>query len=432
MEYARTINDFLNAFELDPLKEDELNQFYCDGTIEFRTGDKRKSPIADIIDECTIPKLNNSFLLMGHRGCGKSTELNKMAVELTAQGYFVKKIDCKQELDLFNIEHTDLLVLMGEALIDIADKTHCCLPKKLEEEIYHFWDIKETEGVFEESSGIGVEAGIEIKPSIPFFVSLFTTLTTDLKYNEIQRESHRSRVKSRSSGWILLLKELSDIITRKLKGKQPILIFEELDKINPETAWEIFEKYSSTLTAVSFPVIYTFPIALYYSPRFNALKSYFKDKCFPMIKQKDDEGHDFPAGTEIIMQIVKKRADLSLFEADTLERMIQKTGGSLRDLFEAIQQSARTAKRGGLTHISMEDVNLALTELKSSLTRRIERKNYAFLANIYQGNREGIESQEMLLEMLNAGIVLEYNGKRWHDLHPLIADFLEEQKLTNE
>jgi hypothetical protein len=369
---------------------------------------------------------------MGHRGCGKSTELNKMAVELKTDGYYVKKIDCKQELDLFNIEHTDLLVLMGEALIDIADKSGCTLPKKLAEQIYHFWDIKDIEAISEELSGIGVKTGFEAKPSIPFFLTLFTGVTTDLRYNEEQRERHRTRIKNRSSGWITLLKELSDIITEKLDGKQPILIFEELDKLNPETAWEIFEKYSSTLTAVSFPVIYTFPIALFYSPRFNALKQYFKEKCFPMIKQNDDKGNPLPEGTKIIMDIVEKRADLSLFEEGTLELMIKKTGGSLRDLFEIIFNSALTAIQINLTKISMEDVNIALKELKSSLTRRIERRNYDFLADIYQGNKKEIENKAMLLEMLNAGVVLEYNGERWHDLHPLIADFLEEQNLTNE
>ncbi len=80
----------------------------------------------------------------------------------------------------------------------------------------------------------------------------------------------------------------------------------------------------------------------------------------------------------------------------------------------------------------MEDAKLALTMLKSALTRCIERKNYAFLANIYRGNRQKIEDKEMLLEMLNAGVVLEYNGKHWFNLHPLVAEFLEEQELTDE
>jgi energy-coupling factor transporter ATP-binding protein EcfA2 len=432
MIYAKTIQNFLKAFDPEPLTEDQLPEFYCEGTIELRTGDKHESPIADIIEACQIPSLRNSFLLVGHRGCGKSTELTKMAVELKKQGYYVKNIDCKKELDLLNLTHTDLLTLMGEALIDIANETKCSLSKELTEQIYDFWDERESTAISEESGGMGVEAGIEVKPSIPILLSLFTKVKSDLKYNETYRETRRKKVINRSSDWILLLKELSDIITDKLDGKQPILIFEGLDKTDPHTAWNIFEMYSSTLTEVSFPVIYTFPIALYYSPKFNALRGYFNTECFPMIKQEDHKGNPFPEGTAIITEIVKKRADLSLFEDGVLELMIKKTGGSLRNLFEIILNSARTASRGGVTTISMEDARRALTRLRSDITRYIERKHYAFLADIYRGNRTRIEDKEMLLELLNAGVVLEYNGTHWFDLHPLIAEFLEEQNLTNE
>ncbi len=166
--------------------------------------------------------------------------------------------------------------------------------------------------------------------------------------------------------------------------------------------------------------------------KFKALKGYFTSVCFPMIKQENVDGTPFNDGTEIIKKIVEKRADLNLFEKDTLELMIKKTGGSLRDLFEVILNSAQTARRGNLNKISMVNAKLALTMLKSSLSRCIERKHYAFLADIYRGNRQKIEDKEMLLEMLMAGVVLEYNGEHWFKLHPLVAEFLEEQDLTNE
>lgn len=432
MDYAKTIHDFLKAFDPNPLEEYELDRFYCDGTIEFRTGDKLVSPIDNIIEGCQIPRDRNSFLLVGHRGCGKSTELNKMAVELKEKGYCVKNIDCKKELDLLNLTHTDLMTLMGEALIEIASKAGCSLEKGLEKQIYDFWDKHEQDTTSEKSIGMGVDAGIEAKPGFLNILNLFASVKSDLKYNETQRDTHRKKVISRSSEWIKLLKQLSDIITNKLDGKQPILIFEELDKADQKIAWDIFEMYSSTMTDVSFPVIYTFPIELYYSPKFKALKGYFTTVCFPMIKQENVDGTPFNDGTDIIKKIVKKRADLTLFEEGTLELMIKKTGGSLRDLFEVILNSAQTARRGNLNKISMVNAKLALTMLKSSLSRCIERKHYAFLADIYRGNRQKIEDKEMLLEMLMAGVVLEYNGEHWFKLHPLVAEFLEEQDLTNE
>lgn len=80
----------------------------------------------------------------------------------------------------------------------------------------------------------------------------------------------------------------------------------------------------------------------------------------------------------------------------------------------------------------MEDAERALEELRTSLTRRIEKKDYEFLINIYTGNKELIEDKQMLLKMLQASVVLEYNGKRWHNLHPLVADFFIEQGLVTD
>lgn len=40
-----------------------------------------------------------------------------------------------------------------------------------------------------------------------------------------------------------------------------------------------------------------------------------------------------------------------------------------------------------------------------------------------------IEDKEMLLRMPQASVVLEYNGKRWHNVHPLVVQFFKEQGL---
>ena len=140
---------------------------------------------------------------------------------------------------------------------------------------------------------------------------------------------------------------------------------------------------------MSFSVIYTFPIGLSYDARYAAMEGYFISKTLPMIKIETIEGQPFGEG--IIRQIVEKRADLTLFEEEVLEKLIQFTGGSLRDLFHAINSSAKRAERRGSKHMSMEDAERALEELRASLTRRIEK------INIYTGNKELIEDKQMLL-----------------------------------
>lgn len=432
MKYANKISEMLNAFSPAPLQPDQMENFYCRGTMEYRTSDKYDSPIEDIFESCQTPEGDHAFLLLGHRGCGKSTELNRMSERLAKAGYPVRTIHCSADLDMLNIVHFDLFILMGEALLDIAKEAGCEISRGVLENIAHFWDEKEEFSICEKAEGISVETGAEAQtPKIlAGIMKIYAKIKADLKYNEETRKEYRKKISIRSSEWIKILGLVSGEIAKKMEGKRPIIIFEDLDKLNPEDAWEVFYNHVAILSGMEFPVIYTFPIGLSYDTRFSALESYFTVKTLPMIKIEKIDGEPFRDGIGIIREIVGKRSDLGLFEGDVLNRMIQYTGGSLRDLFHVINASAKRAQRRNSAIISMEDAKRALEELKTSLTRRIERKDYDFLLNICKGNKEMIEDKGMLLKMLQASVVLEYNGKRWHNVHPLVAAFLKEQGLV--
>jgi hypothetical protein len=148
-----------------------------------------------------------------------------------------------------------------------------------------------------------------------------------------------------------------------------------------------------------------------------------------MIKIRSMDGSSFQYGIDAIKGIVEKRADLSLFDDEALTFLIKKTGGILRDLFHCITKTASRAENRQAAKIELEDAKSATIQLRSLLTRQIETKNYPLLKNIYRGGKykNQIEDKAMLLEMMQGLIVLEYNGDRWHDLHPLIEDFLKEQ-----
>lgn len=241
----------------------------------------------DIVYDICRKERGNSFLLLGHRGCGKSTELNRMSAELEDRGYKVKTAICSLDLDLLNMAYE----------------------------------------------------------------------------------------------WIMLLGVISEEIGRKMNGKLPVVIFEDLDKLNPDSAWNIFYNYAAVLSSMPFPVIYTFPIALSYDTKFSAMESYFTIQTLPMIKIETIEGQPYKDGINVIWEVVEKRADKDLFESGVLEKLIKYTGGSLRDLFHAINTSAKRAERRKSAAISMEDADRAL----------------------------------------------EYNGKRWHNVHPLVVRFLKDQ-----
>lgn len=431
MQYANRVSEMLNAFSSAPLQREQMAKFYCKDTMEYRTSDKYSSPIEDIFDICRGLEEHRACLLLGHRGCGKSTELNRMSERLADAGYRVKTIHCSMDLDLFNLVYSDLFILMGEALLETAEEAGCEIKHSVLEEIQNFWHEGTETIVASECEAASIETGVSVKTKGIFagILDIFAKIKADLKYNEETRKEYRRKISVRSSDWVKILENLAKEATKKDEGKNPIIIFEDLDKLNPEDAWKVFYHYAAILSGMPFPVIYTFPIALSYDARFSAMESYFTVKTLPMIKIATIENEPFREGIAIITEIVKKRANLELFEEDVLERLIARTGGSLRDLFSVINASAKRAERRESETISMEDAARALEEIKTSLTRRIEKKDYPFLLNIYNGNKERIEDKEMLLQMLQASVVLEYNGKRWHNVHPLVADFFREQGM---
>ncbi len=396
--------------------------------------DKYSSPMEDILDLCQEEGAHSAFLLLGHKGCGKSTELNRLSAELVSKGYRVKTIICSTDLDMFNIVYTDLFILMGEALLSIAEECKCKIKQDILDDIIDFWDEAMEISLSKEEENASVETGIVAETPRIFTGILkgFAKIKADLKFNEEVRREYRKKISARSSEWMELLRQVSDEIIGTTKGKAPVIIFEDLDKLNPDDAWKVFYHYAAVLSRMSFPVIYTFPIGLSYDTKYVAMEGYFISKTLPMIKIETIEGQLFGEGIDIIRQIVEKRADMTLFEEHVLEKLIQYTGGSLRDLFHAINSSAKRAERRGSRRMSMEDAERALEELRASLTRRIEKKDYEFLINIYTGNKELIEDKQMLLKMLQASVVLEYNGKRWRNLHPLVSRFFIEQELVGE
>lgn len=428
MRYANQVSEIINAFSPEPLKDEQMEEFYCDDTMEYRMSDKYDSPIEDIFEICQEEEAHSAFLLLGHKGCGKSTELNRLSAKFAAKGYKVKTIICSMDLDMFNIVYSDLFILMGEALLEIAEECGCAIRREILDGIMHFWDKGMEISVSKEEEAASIESGMSAEtPKIFHILKIFTKIKADLKFNEEVRREYRKEISIRSSEWMELLRNIAKEIVKKTEGKSPIIIFEDLDKLNPEDAWNVFYNYAAVLSGMSFPVIYTFPIGLSYDTRFAAMEGYFVTKTLPMIKIETIKGEPFYEGINIIRKIVGKRADFKLFEEGVLDRLIQYSGGSLRDLFHTINSAAKRAERRKSESVSMEDAERALEEVKTSLTRRIEKNDYEFLINIYKGNKELIEDKQILLKMLQASVVLEYNGKRWHNLHPLVARFFTEQ-----
>ena len=412
------------SFSTMPLTGEDLDDqtgLYVN-TIEARTGNPKKSPIVDIYEACTEESPNYIHLLLGHRGCGKSTELNNLEKKLQKENYTLRKIDCQSETNLTKIKLEDVLILISDALLDICNEKGIDIDSE---------EIKILDSFFatiEKQKRIGSQKEKKIHSGIGIGFSKIIQLVAEVKGQIINTSDEmitiRETIQKRFSEWNECINNIIEKIKQADNLRHPIIIIENLDKIELEIAIEIFK--DDNLGKICTYIVFTFPISLSYDAKFRAITQYATSHIFPMIDVKTKEGKRNEKGYETIKKIIEKRAELELFEEEALDLIIEKTGGSLRDVFRCIMEAAKYANRGEKDKIGLEEVNMALDDEKYNyLSRRISMKDYPALNEIHRTKNE-IENHNDMLRFLEAHVVLEYNGKRWQDLHPLIYDFMNE------
>ena len=237
IEKADNLGAILRAFRLEPLNENELSRFFNEQTMAVRTGDQYVSPMEDLFEDSTMSGAANAHLLLGHRGCGKSTELYHLKQRIEKTGQPVWTIDFELEMNVFQANCWDIMLAITEGLCKIADQKKIKGLDKILALVSNYLRtereiVKETD----QSYGINATAGVEAQapPILRGVLNLLATLKAELKANAVTRETIKEKMERRASEWIHYINEIAAFISDKLNGKQPVLIFEVSIQSPPE------------------------------------------------------------------------------------------------------------------------------------------------------------------------------------------------------
>jgi len=431
---AERLEEMIRNFKPQPLDEKDFEIFYYKDTMKIRMGSSN-DPMKRLFMDCTMQTgFNNAYLLAGHRGCGKSTELFNLKQIFAKEGYPVAMVRAEIDLNLHLADCWDIMLFVTKALCEIAEENNINLPNATVEAVFDYINTDEEEvQTIDKEAAISGEVAIEAGVNLASLLKLLLKLKSSLQVGTSVRTSLTKKGERYASEWLMYIEEISGFIADEMEGKQPIIIFEGLDKIQPyERAFSVFSH--EILAKMPFPVIYSFPMPLIYDAKIATLKSLYELRILPMIKVSNVDKEENEDGIAVITQIVERRASAELFEDGVLKHMIKQTGGVLRHLFECIVTASYLASWREAEKIEMQDAEEALSELYISLSTLISMPNYEDLINIYQDEnyRKRIDNKEALLNLIGASVILEYrNGDRWHDLHPLISKFLEKQGVVN-
>lgn len=444
IQECRIMADLSKIYEKlspEPLKGAMIDRFYVDA-IAGRGDNPVKTLKRRLLSE---PAGTQQILFSGYRGCGKSTELNKLAKEI-AGDMMVLNYSALSEFDPQTISYVELFIITMEKLFQVSDERHLAIRKELLRSVNVWRQSAEIEKIRELTSDAEVEAGGEFEPTVPFLAKFFMKMRLSASASYTNKKTIVETIEPRLSDLISHCNDLIREVKLRLADtgiKGLVIIIEDLDKLSVEKAEELFFSHSHVLTRLEANVVFTFPVSLRYHPKAKIIKDNFdQDFELPMVKVHDKKGAPFTEGQETLRKIVECRIGRDCFATtDLLDRFIEVSGGCLRDLFRMIRDAADNALNHDQEVIKDADYLKSFYRLRRDYENTIAEKRIdhqlvvtveAYLQTLKAvalSETKKIDNTEASLDLRQNLCILGYNDEGWCDVHPVVRSILEERQL---
>lgn len=431
-----------------PLIGKELNTLFVETNAARDPEDSVRLAIKSILGEADT---NKHILVYGHRGCGKSTELALLAKELDG-GWLCVNFSIQNETNIYGLRAEDVLLVLAYKIVQAAkaEKLNSLeQDERLKKAGDWFKQVTKTDATGKDAQ-LELSAGAKVGTGGWLFGlgELFAKFSSDIKYRSTSQTSIVEEIRKRPADLIEQINRVVESVQDALKAqnKRLLIIIEDLDKLSIADARSVFIENSNLLTGVNANIICTIPIFTFHSPDASAMKAAF-DHDFPvqMIKVLNPDGTR-ANGFDIVKSIVHRRVDKSAINEDALDLLIEKTGGVLRHVFEVLQTaSSMTSLRE--PPIQKKHIEYALGRLKADMGTQIALptdKKIDGLDKVEQlyeklverikllraGRPSPVTGEPIVQVLLQSCALVEYNGKRWLGVHPLVVEYLQDLGYT--
>ncbi len=355
------------------------------------------------------------YFFSGHRGCGKSTELNRLAVDDEInQKFFVVKYSVKDICDVNNLSYIDVLFSLGAQLfIEYSDSGKELRPELIK--ALENWKNDVVEQVREEieSFETSIEGGLKA-----FFISVLSKFRSE----DNTTKTIRTKIEPRLSELI----EKINLIVADIEGKEKkkvLVLIDDMDKPNLAQAKKIFYDYNTAITQPACSIVFTVPISIFFSQEFTAIR---ETRFFlPNVKlhHRNEKNITDKKGFKLMSSFIFHRMKEELIEPDACEYAIKMGAGVFRETARIMQICADNAIASARIRIIKDDVVRAESEIRSDFKRMLTSEDYVILKSVCDNNEmHGIEKIGHLLHNLS---ILEYmNDETWCDIHPTLEKLI--------
>ncbi len=420
----------------EPLnKPEDLRDFYVP---------RANSPVDSLITSLEMEDDPGKFLLAGHRGGGKTTELRWLQQKLN-RDYTVIWVDTETALDRYNIGYSEVVVLIGFKIYETVLQSSWGLNDEL---LHRLQESLKTVVLQDEESD---DAGLELP-------EIIKKLGFILKQGLNQKVTRTVNIRPVLSGIIESVNAIIEEAEKKSQQKL-VVIVDGLDRHDFITALQMFS--SSLLTELGCHIIYSVPISLRYSPNFRQPMESFQ-KCLdltnptifecdkPTVRSRDRNfcptTNPSRVGRNILINVINKRltrlgdSHKGLFNPDALELICEKSGGVMRDLMRLARTSCEVALQKKLGFVDLEAAKNAVEEVRKDYT--ISDYHFPIMDEIHHTGQLNTKTHNLpgkgefvvCDELLQNKFILGYYDERrksWFDINPILIEDLNNWKATN-
>ena len=413
-DFDRAWLNFELDLPLEPGPNGEPNPFYVD---------RPDNPVAALELELLRPfRTPPKIFFSGLRGCGKSTELYRVAVnpDITRK-YWPLHFSIKDEQGpgTDNLDYRDVLLEIGGRMYRQYRESGGRLPEGLVKELDAFRGQVEKEVTITPGRMAGAEADAKLS-------AFFAEAGLKIKLEPHTRTVVRQVIEQNIHELIGLINNIASAILG-VEKRWPLVLIDDLDKPDLGRSREIFYEHRETMIQPAVPIVYTIASPLFYQPEIRDLLG--TPIFLPNVKlhergQPEDANSE---GYRVLRMFVRKRMKAELVAEDALNEAIRVSGGVFRELCRVIRIAISYAQRARrpTPRIEAEDVQKAEAEIRTFYWRFITQEQRRILRDIRRHNQYNEPDKAApLLESLAA---LEYtNDKPWCDVHPALIKLLDE------
>lgn len=384
-------------------------------------------------------------LFTGHIGSGKSTELLRLKADLEAKGFHVVYFESSQDMDLADIDVSDILLAIARRVSASLEQHSIRLRPGYLETLFN-----EMSSFLTTPIDLGMEAELSLG---------IGKLTAQSRDNPRVRDQIRDYLEPRTNSILEAInKDLFGKARAELRrqGKKDlVVIVDNLDRVDNvkkpssdrrQPAY-LFVERGEKLKQLNCHVVYTIPMVLMFSNDLNQVINRFGNdpKVLPMIPVKQSNGDPFEDGLEQLRQMVLVRAFPTLDSAeerlallpqvfdhpDTLTRLCMISGGHVRNLLVLLNRCLQQDDPP-ITRTCLENV---ITQRRNELNLAIQDHEWELLCGVAR-QRKDVRGEDEYQLLLRSMFVLEYrhNGRLWFDINPILAETNEfkEKCFENE